>query len=364
MNRREFIKLSLASGAMGWLNPQAIAASNKVLRVFVFLRGGMDALNFIGPLRDDIYLETRPEGLRVTVDDLELGNTKLGFRLTRNASKIHELFLEKYASFWLAIGLTQDTRSHFVAQDLMEQSFTTSNKGWLADTGGLGLDIGEQASLSYQGKSQIGVTPDLTQGFRVPGQQRTMEFVDKFLSGSTSPYSKAMAQASSIWKTFDQTVSRDTQGKILPYESKQAANYGTTQFDKGLKSIAQACKANIGLTSATISLGGWDTHENQLGRFPNLVRQLDQGLHAFFKDLHPEYLVDIVVISEFGRRFRVNTSQGTDHGHGGAAIRITNREAGGMLRGIWPGLANEHLSRGVDLAVTTDYKQLFWEVLQ
>ena len=36
---------------------------------------------------------------------------------------------------------------------------------------------------------------------------------------------------------------------------------------------------------------------------------------------------------------------------------------GGNLYGKWPGLSTEKLDQGVDLAVTTDYRALLYEVL-
>jgi uncharacterized protein (DUF1501 family) len=39
------------------------------------------------------------------------------------------------------------------------------------------------------------------------------------------------------------------------------------------------------------------------------------------------------------------------------------RVAGGRLPGRWPGLASHQLDRGVDLAVTTDYRAVLAELI-
>ena len=70
-----------------------------------------------------------------------------------------------------------------------------------------------------------------------------------------------------------------------------------------------------------------------------------------------------MVMSEFGRRLRSNRSQGTDHGHGGVMLVLGGRVRGGRMFGRWPGLEAEQLDRGVDLAVTTDYRTVLAELI-
>jgi len=66
----------------------------------------------------------------------------------------------------------------------------------------------------------------------------------------------------------------------------------------------------------------------------------------------------LVVMTEFGRRLRTNRSNGTDHGHGGVALVLGDGIQGGKVMGNWPGLGTGQLDRGVDLAVTTDYREV------
>ena len=61
-------------------------------------------------------------------------------------------------------------------------------------------------------------------------------------------------------------------------------------------------------------------------------------------------------MSEFGRRLKANESAGTDHGHGNVFFALGGNIQGGRIYGKWPGLANEQLDQGVDLAVSTDYR--------
>ncbi|MBV8535670.1 MAG: DUF1501 domain-containing protein, partial [Alphaproteobacteria bacterium] len=114
----------------------------------------------------------------------------------------------------------------------------------------------------------------------------------------------------------------------------------------------------------TVDIGGWDTHEGQAGRFRNCVARLSAGLSAFYEDMwrYHDRLV-VVTVSEFGRRLRSNRSNGTDHGRAGVMTVLGGTVAGGRLYGRWPGLRSEKLDEGVDLAVTTDYRQVLSEAL-
>jgi len=72
--------------------------------------------------------------------------------------------------------------------------------------------------------------------------------------------------------------------------------------------------------------------------------------------------VNVVVVSEFGRRIRSNGSGGTDHGYGNLMMALGGRVNGG-LHGTFPGLDDLSLFEGQDLAVTTDYRQVLAEML-
>ena len=65
---------------------------------------------------------------------------------------------------------------------------------------------------------------------------------------------------------------------------------------------------------------------------------------------------------EFGRTVRENGYRGTDHGHATAMLVLGGRVTGGRMAGRWLGLAREQLYEGRDLAVTTDFRNLFAEM--
>jgi len=72
--------------------------------------------------------------------------------------------------------------------------------------------------------------------------------------------------------------------------------------------------------------------------------------------------VTLVTMSEFGRTAKENGNRGTDHGHANAMFVVGNSVRGGKVYGDWPGLKNDQLYEGRDLALTTDFRDVFGEI--
>ena len=71
----------------------------------------------------------------------------------------------------------------------------------------------------------------------------------------------------------------------------------------------------------------------------------------------------VLTMSEFGRAVSENGNRGTDHGHGNAMLVMGGGVRGGHVFGKWPGLAVPHRFEGRDLAVTTDFRDVFAEIV-
>jgi uncharacterized protein (DUF1501 family) len=67
-------------------------------------------------------------------------------------------------------------------------------------------------------------------------------------------------------------------------------------------------------------------------------------------------------MTEFGRTIRQNGSGGTDHGHASCLFVLGGPVKGGKVYGKWPGLSTEQLYEGRDLALTTDFRDVFSEI--
>jgi uncharacterized protein (DUF1501 family) len=151
------------------------------------------------------------------------------------------------------------------------------------------------------------------------------------------------------------------------YETEHGADYPRSPFGQALKQIAQLTKADVGLEVAFADLGGWDTHVNQGSSQGQLAARLDdfgRSIAALVTDLG-ERMADTVVLtmSEFGRAVNENGNRGTDHGHGNAMLVMGGGVRGGHVYGKRPGLATDKRYEGRDLAVTTDFRDVFGEIV-
>jgi len=118
---------------------------------------------------------------------------------------------------------------------------------------------------------------------------------------------------------------------------------------------------------AFADVGGWDTHVNQgpvQGQLASRLDDFSRGLAAFLTDLG-DRMADTVVLtmSEFGRAVTENGGRGTDHGHGNAMMVMGGGVRGGRVYGRWPGLAMHQRFEGRDVVVTTDFRDVFAEIV-
>jgi uncharacterized protein (DUF1501 family) len=155
-------------------------------------------------------------------------------------------------------------------------------------------------------------------------------------------------------------------GKIAPTPDAVGKTYPGGGFGDALKDVARLVKAKLGLSIATIDVGGWDMHTNEGGvdgDLSNHLKELDQGLSAFVADLGPAFAnVTVLLISEFGRTLRQNGATGTDHGHGQPMLVLGGGVKGGKVYGAWPGLDDKVLFSNGSVAGRTDYRDVIADV--
>ena len=138
---------------------------------------------------------------------------------------------------------------------------------------------------------------------------------------------------------------------------------GAGDFHAQIAHAINLINSGIDAPVIKISLGGFDTHENQPGRHTRLLEQLAKGAGTLQKELRKtDNWNNTVVISysEFGRRAAQNQSNGTDHGTAAAHFVFGGNVSGGF-HGHHPDLGK--LIDG-DLQYTMDYRALYSSVLE
>ena len=98
-----------------------------------------------------------------------------------------------------------------------------------------------------------------------------------------------------------------------------------------LELISQLIKSGSQARVFYTQQSGYDTHAAQLYTHAQLLSEFSSALKAFLDDLKSAGLEDRVVtlaFSEFGRRVKENSSQGTDHGAAGPVF-VAGRKIGG-----------------------------------
>jgi len=364
---------------------KATAAYNQETLVVVFLRGGCDGLSVVLPIAGDdrvLYEEARPDlQVPVTGENAALP-LDANFGLHPAAAPLFALYTTGKLAIVHATGLTDSTRSHFDAMQFMESGtpgIKTTSTGWLTrhlqSATNLplqimmpALSVGNSLANSLLGSQEAIAMSDPDSfsfygNWRYKDAQRTA--LRHMYTGNTWLHDAGVQTLNAL----DVVESANPQN----YAPANGAQYPGGSFGNNLQVIAQMIKLGVGLRIATVDLGGWDTHEQQGnhggGYFASLLGTLAQGLAALYTDLDGSGAANyadrltVVAMSEFGRRFKENGSGGTDHGHGNVALVLGGNVNGGQVFGRWPGLHPDQLDNHVDLAITTDYRQILSEIL-
>lgn len=387
ISRRDFLKLAssfaVAPALPAWMPrmafaPQGVQPAGDIL-VVVFQRGGMDGISAVIPHGDSRYYENRSA---LAIPEPEDGSDKTGidldgfFGLHPSLRPLKDLWDEKTLAVVHAVGSPDPTHSHFDAMDYMERG-TPGEKS--IPTGWIGRHL---QTAPWQNESPfraIGMGGVLQAALRGPIPVTTLKSISDFhLQGDVSQLTEIRARLESLYnlgssldadalETFNAVNILD-KIDVNNYTPSGGAAYPETEFGMAMKQVAQIAKAEIGLEVACVDIGGWDTHNQQgqlEGELPTLLNEFSSGLASLYHDLGDRAKnVTIVTMSEFGRRVKENASDGTDHGHGNCMFVLGGGVNGGKVYGQWPGLAPENLFDGIDLNITTDYRDVLGEVVE
>jgi uncharacterized protein (DUF1501 family) len=382
MTRRIFLKNgSLALVSLGFV-PAFIAraahaaeARQKIL-IAIFQRGAVDGLNMVVPFGEAAYYESRPS-IAIPKPGTADGALDLDgfFGLHPRMAPLVPYFRGGQLAIVHACGSPDETRSHFDAQDYMESGtpgVKSTRDGWMnrylhaKDHAERSSPFRAVALAPALPRSLQGSAPALAIGQLAQFGIRAGQDSDMVANAFASQYAQAAdAMLGATGKEAFDAVQMLKDANPANYGPANGAEYPRSGFGDAMRQIAQIVKADLGLEVAFTELGNWDHHANEGGATGLIANRLDDfssGLAAFARDMG-DRMADVVIVtmSEFGRTVKENGGRGTDHGHGNAMLVLGGNVNGGKVHGRWPGLRTEQLYEGRDLAITTDFRDVFAE---
>jgi len=390
ISRRVFLKnggfalvsLGFAPGfAPSFLARTAFAAgtaSRPKRLIAVFQRGAVDGLSMIVPYGDADYYRARPT---IAIGRPDRGGQDVAldldgfFGFNPRLSPLKPFWERRELAIVHACGSPNSTRSHFDAQDYMETGtpgVKSTSDGWLnrylqarrveQESSFRAVSLTQQLPRALQGLAPALAMPQVGQFGIRPGSSGAVS------AGFEAQYAYAADRVlNGVGRDAFDAMKALRTADPSRYRPDHGAEYPRSPFGQALMQIAQLTKADLGLEVAFADLGGWDTHVNQGSAQGQLAARLDdfaRSIAALVVDLG-DRMADTVVLtmSEFGRAVGENGNRGTDHGHGNAMMAIGGGVRGGRVYGRWPGLAADRRYDSRDLAVTTDFRDVFGEIV-
>ncbi|HEV8457949.1 MAG TPA: DUF1501 domain-containing protein [Methylomirabilota bacterium] len=355
-------------------------ARPKIL-IAVFQRGAVDGLSMIVPHGDPAYYSARGS-IAIARPAQSASETTIDldgfFGLHPALEPLKAIWDDRRLAVVHACGSPDITRSHFDAQDYMESGtpgLKSTPDGWLAR----GLDAKPSKSASaFRAVAMGSQLPRILRGNAGAVAMSNLAAFDvrqdmgqavggvNAKRGFESMYERGVRDL--LYGTGRETFEAVKMLKAADpqrFQPENGAQYPRGRFGDSLRQIVQLIKADVGLEVAFTDSGGWDTHAaqgNEKGQLALRLREFAEGLAALHRDLGSR-MDDVVILtmSEFGRTVRENGNRGTDHGHATAMLAL-GAVKGGKVYGRWPGLRADQLFEGRDLAVTTDFRNLFAEI--
>jgi uncharacterized protein (DUF1501 family) len=405
--RRQFLKGATAAAALasshvlGRVRPAHAAVVDPIL-VLINLNGGNDPLNTLVPMNNvgapqrALYDQLRPD---LAIPISALGATEiapdpvLGTRLALHPqlTGLKGLFDEGKVALINGAGIANSSLSHFVAEDV----WFTANPDGRTGTGWVGRHVDETFGGDDPRVISFGTTANTTLAGAASGGIATVA-IDLFDLPEDRAY-KDLPARRAAWETifadggragrFSDIVARsggtlvemaDVFGGIQTRGWGSRNDTASTKIGRELRDVASILRHDQQFPGSSTELrffhtaqGGFDTHASQgaldpTTGHPMLMRDLDQALTGFQRDIESLGVADRVITlaySEFGRRASQNgtgSGAGTDHGRGGLVVAVGSPVAGGHY-GRVPGL--DDLDADGNLKVLIDFRRIYTTVI-
>ena len=399
MSRRRFLEIGGLSVAISAVDPRlsrAVGAPEvagggrtgkrgKTL-VYVFQRFGADGLNIVIPMEKGehaLYKSYRPN-LAIDRSHRRIGPLTKDFGLHPLMAKgLYPLWHGGNMAVLPNVGYPEGSRSHFDSQLFLDNGTPhdkTTPGGWLnrylrgtSDNGSplRALAFGVQLPRSFQGPVPAGLNITSVDGLNISKYNTTR-------GNAMKDIARKIYDQETHQRPYDEELVASGRGIIAAMDSiagelpKPTTSYSKDGFSQSMKQLAQLIRSDrFEIEVAEVDLPGWDTHAAQqvnstAGKFPDLVSAFSNGIAAFVKDLGPERMEDVVILttSEFGRTAHENGNMGTDHGSAWVSFVIGGGVKGGMHFGESGWSSLDDLREDRDVKHSVDFRDVFYETVK
>ncbi len=389
-NRRSFLQaLGIAGGGSMMLantpisasrpSPLSIALSqseNENILILCRLSGGNDGFNTIIPVYDyDVYANARP---LIRIPPSEFIDLDGNFAMPKPMNKLESVWGDGQMRVVHGVGYEDSSLSHFKGSDIYANT-----------------NLEEDDRTGYMGRYFQEIYPDYF--FNPPASPPSIQIGsigNLIFKGPQNDFSFAVSDPRRLLQIIENETFYDLNGlENCTYDDKvrylreatnttfnyadvisaaydrsgpnDFAGYLDDSLGRQFSIISRLIKGNLGTKVYLVTLGGFDTHNNQPQRHQQLLNSFSEAVSTFYKDLTAAGWDDKVLtmtMSEFGRRFRENGSLGTDHGTAAPTMFFGSALNGNGFVGEHPDLND--LTRGGNVTNTTDFRQVYATVMK
>ncbi len=364
------------------------AITGDKIMVFIELNGGNDGLNTVVPLDQYNKLALHRQNVLIPENKILPLSGVTGTGLHPSMEGLREMFDDGLVSIVQNVGYPNQDYSHFRSMDVWMTGAPSNqywNDGWLgrmleadhptyptgypnADTPDpLAVQIGIVAPVSLMGSG-------FPMGVSVNDPNEIYDLVNDYIEPApATPYGDEL--------TYIRTVMQKTKAysEVIKTAAIAGQNFSSMyppDFENNLadqlKVIARLINGGLKTQVYLVSLGGFDTHSEQVadgqtdqGNHAQLLYELSQAIRAFQDDLELMGKADKVcgmTYSEFGRTIASNESTGTDHGAAAPLIVFG--------KGVQPGIIGsnpnipQQIDPSADVPMVNDFRSVYASVLQ
>jgi uncharacterized protein (DUF1501 family) len=369
MRRRTLLRAGLALAASPFAAVRALGAAGALRPddrrtrslVLVELKGGNDGLNTVVPFTDPAYFALRLRLALARDAVLPLGEHAA---LHPALAALLPTWNDERLAVLQGVGYPAPNLSHFRSIEIWDTASGSDEyrpDGWLARSfAAAPLPARFAADAVVIGSSDLG--PFAGAGAQALTLANTAEFVRRArLVAPERPAAEGNRALRHVLKVEADIAA--AAGKLAG-EPRQLPPFPPTAFGTALAAACSVLANPDGVAALRVTLGGFDTHGNQLATQARLLGELGQGLAALRTALESIGRWDdtlVLTYAEFGRQPKENLSGGTDHGTASVHFALGGAVQGG-LHGEAPRL--DHLDASGNLAHGVDFRSVYATVLE